>query len=94
MILNGSGATTMRKTDLDTLVSYDWLGNIRQLKDIIERAVIISDTDTLNLSDLLFGTRQKPLEDLHHFKPLIDILSEHIFEAIQYRSLNRNLLQA
>jgi len=38
---------------LETLVNYDWPGNVRQLKNVIERLVIMSDTNTLDLIYLL-----------------------------------------
>ncbi|GAB4354067.1 MAG: sigma-54 dependent transcriptional regulator [Candidatus Abyssubacteria bacterium] len=38
---------------LETLVGYDWPGNVRQLKNVIERLVILSDSETLDLVYLL-----------------------------------------
>jgi len=38
---------------LETLMNYDWPGNVRQLKNVIERLVIMSDTNTLDLIYLL-----------------------------------------
>src|SRR5262249_14227494 len=37
-------ATTM------LLQSYDWPGNVRELQNVIERAVIVSDPDTLSIN--------------------------------------------
>jgi DNA-binding NtrC family response regulator len=33
---------------LDTLVSFDWPGNVRQLKNVVERLVILADSPHLN----------------------------------------------
>jgi formate hydrogenlyase transcriptional activator len=33
------------------LQSYDWPGNIRELQNVIERAVIVSDSDTLSIDE-------------------------------------------
>jgi DNA-binding NtrC family response regulator len=38
---------------LETLVHYDWPGNVRQLKNVIERLVIMADADTVDLFYLL-----------------------------------------
>src|SRR3989304_1172472 len=34
------------------LESYEWPGNVRELENVIERAVILADTDMINLSNL------------------------------------------
>jgi len=34
------------------LTSYSWPGNIRELKNVIERAVVLSRGDSITLSDL------------------------------------------
>lgn len=37
---------------LDKLTTYRWSGNVRELENMIERAVVLSSTDTISLSDL------------------------------------------
>lgn len=37
---------------LETLVSYDWPGNVRQLKNVVERLVIIADARVLDYQSL------------------------------------------
>ncbi|RAJ85713.1 DNA-binding NtrC family response regulator [Chitinophaga dinghuensis] len=43
---------------LDALQRHSWKGNIRELKNIIERAAILTDTDTLDTSSLPFDFQQ------------------------------------
>ncbi|HEY4107535.1 sigma-54 dependent transcriptional regulator [Puia sp.] len=43
---------SMSKEFLDRLQQRDWKGNIRELRNVIERAVILSDGPQLNLGDL------------------------------------------
>jgi transcriptional regulator of acetoin/glycerol metabolism len=38
---------------MDRLMSYDWPGNIRELRNVLERAAILGVGDTLNVEDLL-----------------------------------------
>lgn len=45
------------KTDLDRLVSYSWPGNIRELENAVERAIILRRGQTLIFSDL--DTRER-----------------------------------
>ncbi len=57
-ILGQLGVTLRRKIErvpastMDRLVQYDWPGNIREMKNVLERAVILSPGSTLMLDDL------------------------------------------
>jgi DNA-binding NtrC family response regulator len=39
------------KRTLDRLQSYDWPGNIRELQNVIERSLIVCDTDTFSVDE-------------------------------------------
>ena len=45
----GKKIRRINKKTMDMLGSYDWPGNIRELQNMIERAVILSETDTLTI---------------------------------------------
>ena len=38
--------------------NYQWPGNIREIEHIIERAVIITDSNNIQLEDLHFSTKK------------------------------------
>jgi len=43
------------------MVRYEWPGNVRELENVIERAVVLSQHDTIDLDSLPFGERlQQP----------------------------------
>jgi len=49
------------KNTLSLLQSYDWPGNIRELQNVVERAVIVSDSDALRIDERwLSGPRSTP----------------------------------
>jgi DNA-binding NtrC family response regulator len=71
-------------------LTYDWPGNVRELQNVIQRAVLLADSDALRLSDLpeYFGApcsdeclpframRERRLETVE--KPfLVDLLKRH-----------------
>ncbi|MBW2281561.1 MAG: sigma-54-dependent Fis family transcriptional regulator [Deltaproteobacteria bacterium] len=47
---------------LATLRAHDWPGNIRELENVIERAVLLSDGPTITLCDLPEGLEAAPAE--------------------------------
>lgn len=44
---------------LDALMNYEWPGNVRQLKNVIERLVILADRQVLELLDLIDDLQKK-----------------------------------
>jgi formate hydrogenlyase transcriptional activator len=54
-----SGKTIRRvsKRTLDLLKSYPWPGNVRELQNVIERSVIVSDTDEFTVDESWLSTQ-------------------------------------
>ncbi len=50
----GKKIKTVSRKNLDLLQSYSWPGNIRELQNVIERSIIVSETDTLTVDELWF----------------------------------------
>jgi len=53
----GKRVHSINKTSLDRLKSYDWPGNVRELQNVVERAVIVSDSETLSIDDRWLSAR-------------------------------------
>jgi len=55
----GSVKTIRRvsKRTLNRLRSYPWPGNVRELQNVIERSVIVSDTDEFTVDESWISTR-------------------------------------
>ena len=53
----GKNITSINKKSMEALQSYTWPGNIRELQNVIERSVVICDTDTLFIDESWLGRR-------------------------------------
>jgi DNA-binding NtrC family response regulator len=53
----GRGEMRLGPDCLEALQSYSWPGNIRELRNVIERAVLLSEQKTIGLKDLHFDGR-------------------------------------
>ena len=70
---------------LKALNAYGWPGNIRQLESVIERAVILSDQETISLNDIKSELRtSQPLETFD-----FDLSDE----GINFEELEKELLR-
>jgi two-component system, NtrC family, response regulator AtoC len=48
----GMNIRQISESALEALMNYDWPGNVRELKNVIERAIIFCDGDTIDLPQL------------------------------------------
>jgi len=48
----GKSITGFEEHAVDRLTTYDWPGNVRQLRNTIERAVILCDRNSISSADL------------------------------------------
>ena len=62
----GKKIKRIEKRSLDLFLAYPWPGNIRELQNVIERAVILSDGDTLSVDEvwLQFEPRKQDERDV------------------------------
>jgi PAS domain S-box-containing protein len=65
------------KADLNRLFEYPWPGNIRELRNLIERSVIQSEGDTLKLQWLEHGLPESPSASLE------EIEKQHIMRVLK-----------
>jgi len=72
-----------------SLISYTWPGNVREVKNTMERLSVLCDSETIDLSDILYygqGTDAKaPVGDSHTGRmTLVDVEKEHIKRALRH----------
>jgi len=70
---------------MDKILSYKWPGNIRELKHTVEKAVILSETNTLTADDFLFDKTSQTNTEIN--KP---ISLEEAEKIIIRNALDRN----
>ena len=69
---------------IDALITYDWPGNIRELENLIERAMILSPGNTLQAGDWLPKTTgTKNGNDQKTLLKLEEVEKEHILETLK-----------
>jgi len=77
----GKKIRKMERKTLELFEAYEWPGNIRELQNVVERAVILSDGDTFSVDETWFTTR--PEKFTGPMVPLADDLSRRERELIE-----------
>jgi two-component system response regulator HydG len=74
----GEKPKTLSEETQQVLKAYDWPGNVRELQNALERAVVLSRGDTIDLSalpDKLTERRAEPLvAERQHVNPTLDVI--------------------
>jgi len=90
------------KQGLDKLLRYDWPGNIRELENVIERAVVLCRSTLLESRDFPlkteFDKRINDIESLHeiekeHIKMILKKTDYSLSEAAKRLGIHRNTLR-
>jgi PAS domain S-box-containing protein len=77
---HGKTFKNINKSDINNLSQYNWPGNIREMRNVIERAVINSDSDTIRF-DLFYqisAQKSKP----NYSDSLEELEKEHILKVL------------
>ncbi len=77
----GKKIETISPETMDTLVAYHWPGNVRELSNIIERAVIISRENQLELGD--WSQKTNGRHDKASILTLVELEKNHILEVLK-----------
>ena len=80
----GRGELHLDENCIQALKAYSWPGNIRELRNVIERAVLLSDQKTITIADLQFdGHTQVGSPFLDSRLTLLELEKQHIERVLQ-----------
>ncbi|HIZ89405.1 MAG: sigma-54 dependent transcriptional regulator [Mucispirillum sp.] len=97
--VNINGLQEKQITDklMDIFINYDWPGNVRQLKNIVERMVVLSEDDVLDVKDapniLLSGSNDIEIHVDNNYSPSLkeardEFEKTYILKALQANNWN------
>ena len=78
----GKKVTTIPSKVMDALTAYNWPGNIRELENIIERAIILSRNGTIEYGDWMPMAKELASAKSRLLR-LDDVEKEHIIEVLK-----------
>ena len=79
----GKKIETVSKDTLIALQEYHWPGNVRELESVIERAVIITQGNSLQVLDRFDTFRKSEEPEGQDIKTLVDLEHDHILQVLQ-----------
>ncbi len=83
--------TSISQKAQQTLIEYDWPGNIRELQNVIERAVVIEEDSTIHWASLpgnIRGTKKDANGESNNLVPLFEIEKRHIDYVLHKTGFN------
>jgi PAS domain S-box-containing protein len=78
----GKRIETVHADTLDALTAYPWPGNIRELENVIERAVILSDGPELEIDPEVLPVAAAPAEEAGA-RSLVSVERDHILGVLE-----------
>ena len=74
---------------MNVMTSYDWPGNVRELENVVERAVILCDNDSIGAEDLSISPARAAGEG-ETSSSLDDMEKDHILHVLRQSNGNQS----
>ena len=81
--------TALQPAFTEALKQYTWNGNIRELKNVIERTVLLAEGDTLTIDDLPYEIQHNQLAGSKSAFELAEAEKIHIRKVLNYTNGNK-----
>jgi transcriptional regulator with GAF, ATPase, and Fis domain len=72
----GKRITTVDKKTLRLLESYDWPGNIRELQNVIERSVLLCETESFSIDESWLPQQPSPTEENNQIRLPLKLVAQ------------------
>ena len=69
---------------MHALVAYEWPGNVREMQNVVERALILSTGSTLRLEDLALPVRTPAGASTSPLRALADVERDHLRAVLEH----------
>jgi len=94
-IRHNSRAQRLSREVVKSFASYSWPGNIRELKNTIERLCVLCENEEVTLSDILYygqdaGAKAPVVDPFSGRMTLVEVEKEHIEKALQHFNFQIN----
>jgi two-component system response regulator FlrC len=71
------------------LLAANWRGNVRELRNVLERAAILAEGDTIDAPHIWIEDGDKPIAPSNDVRPLVELEKEAILHALEVVGGNR-----
>ncbi len=86
---HGKRAPRFSDRALEVLRHYEWPGNVRELENLVQRLVVMTDYDIIDVTDLPSHMRFSGLHKIGENRTLADVEKEHIARVLHATGGNR-----
>ena len=71
------------------LLAASWRGNVRELRNVLERAAILAEGDTIDAQHIWIEDADKPIAPSNDVRPLVELEKDAILHALEVVGGNR-----
>ena len=92
---NGTGVKKMSDSAISTLLNLEWGGNVRELENTVQRAILLSDGEVILPGDLFLGDVESEEKDSVRIRPGLSVREmERKLIFITLKDVNENRTHA